>query len=103
MSEQSRDKKISEQDILRIFDQSTDPFMTASEIAEQLPVTVQAVNYRLNQMHEDDLVGKKPTGASAVGWWAEVAPRLDPAIAGELEEDEEPAVSHDELKAELLE
>lgn len=103
MGEQSRDKKISEQDILRIFDRSEEPFLTASEIAEELPVTVQAVNYRLNQMYEDDLVGKKRTGASSVGWWAEVAPRLDPEVAAELAEDEEPAISHDDLKSELLE
>lgn len=101
MSETSRDKKISEQDILKVFDESDEAFMTASELAEVLPVTQQAVNYRLNRMHEKGLVEKKKAGASAVGWWAKVAPRLDPGVAADLEEDEEPAIGHDELKAEL--
>jgi len=101
MSKESRERKISEQDILKLFDDANEPFMTASEIAEQLPVSRQAVNYRLGQMNEKDLVGKKKTGASSVGWWAKVAPCLDADVADSLQNDEEPAVSHDDLKAEL--
>lgn len=76
MSNEPRAKKITEQDILKVFDRAEAPFLTASEIAEQLPVSRQAVNYRLEKMREKDLIGKKKTGASAVGWWAKVAPEL---------------------------
>lgn len=75
-TDQSQGEKISEQDILKIFDNADEPFLTASEIADELPVSRQAINYRLDQMREKDLVGKKKTGARAVGWWAKVAPKL---------------------------
>ena len=68
--------KISEQDILKVFDAAEEPFLTSSEIADELPVSRQAVNYRLEKMHENGDVGKKKTGARSVGWWATVAPRL---------------------------
>ena len=65
---------VSEQEILKLFDAADEPFLTAGEVAEQLPISPQAVNHRLNEMREEGLVGKKQVGASAVGWWAEVAP-----------------------------
>jgi len=76
MSDTAQDKKISEQDILKVFEEADEPFLTAPEIADRLPVSRQAVNYRLEKMLEKDLVGKKKTGARSVGWWAKVAPRL---------------------------
>lgn len=76
MSNSEQGHKITEQDILKVFDRATDPFLTASEVAAALPVSRQAVNYRLNQMLNKGLLGKKKTGARAVGWWAEVAPSL---------------------------
>lgn len=97
-----RSHKITEQDILRIFDTADEPFLTSSEIAEQLPVSRQAVNYRLKQMREKNLVDKKKTGARSVGWWALVAPRLDPDAADRAEAaDRGSAVSLNELDAEL--
>jgi hypothetical protein len=94
-------EKVTEQDILKVFDGTDEPFMTAKEMADELPISREAVHYRLEQMREKNLVGKKKTGARSVGWWAEVAPRLDPAVAADLESDEEPAISHDDLAAEL--
>jgi predicted transcriptional regulator len=85
MSGQSRDKKTSEQDILKVFDATDEAFLTASEIAEELPVSRQAVNYRLKQMHEKGLVERKKAGAHAVGWWAEVAPALSAEAAEGVE------------------
>jgi predicted ArsR family transcriptional regulator len=76
MSENPAHEKITDQDILKVFDNTDDPFLTAGEIADQLPVSRQAVNYRLDRMHEEGVVDRKKTGARAVGWWAKVAPRL---------------------------
>lgn len=84
--------RVSEQDILKIFDNSDDPILTSSEIADELPVSRQAVNYRLKQMHEEGLVDRKETGARAVAWWATRTPapsddtlRDIEATEGELE------------------
>ena len=94
--------KISEQDILKVFDAADEPFLTASEIADELPVSRQAVNYRLDAMLEKNLVGKKKTGARSVGWWAEVAPELsDEARRRADAADQDKAVSLEDLEAEF--
>jgi DNA-binding MarR family transcriptional regulator len=77
--------EVTEQDILLVFDSTDDPFMTAKEIADELPITRDAVLRRLKDMEDEGLVGSKRTGARAVGWWAKVAPKLDPELAEELE------------------
>lgn len=88
-------EKVTEQDILKVFDATEDAFLTAGEIADQLPISRQAVNYRLKQMQEKDLVEKKKAGARAAGWWANFAPapseetlRDIEATEGELERGE---------------
>jgi len=81
--------EVSEQDILLVFDSTDEPFMTASEVADELPITRDAVLRRLKGMEEKGLVGHKKAGARAVGWWAKVAPKLDPELAEELEEQAE--------------
>jgi len=62
ISNSKQGEKISEQDILKVFDVTDDPFLTATEIADQLPVSRQAVNYRLEKMFEKGKVNKKKTG-----------------------------------------
>jgi len=94
-------EKVSEQDIFKVFDDSEAPFLTAQEIADELPISREAVHHRLQQMREKDLVGKKKTGARSVGWWAKLGPRLAPDVEERLEGDEEPAVTHEELRGEL--
>jgi predicted ArsR family transcriptional regulator len=82
MSETDRDESgrftetVTEQEILKVFDQIEEPFVTASELADELGVSRQAANYRLKRMRDNGLVNSKKTGARSVGWWAEVAPRL---------------------------
>jgi predicted transcriptional regulator len=88
-------EKVTEQDVLKLFDKADAPFLTAREIADELPISREAVHYRLTQMLEKGTVGKKKTGARSVGWWSEVAPapsaetRHDiEATEGELERGE---------------
>ena len=92
-------EKVTEQDILKVFDRVGEP-MTAKELAEELPITKDSVTYRLKKMQDDDLVGRKKAGASAVVWWAKVAPGLDPEVAKEVEEAER-AMTQEELEEEL--
>lgn len=91
--------KVTELDILKVFDAADEPFLTASEIAERLPVSRQAVNYRLNGMHDEGLLGKKKVGARAVGWWAEVAP--EPADSDAPEYEDADGISQREMQARL--
>lgn len=103
MAESSRyDKKVTEQDILKAFDEADAPFLTASELSDALPITRSAVNYRLKKMREKGLVERKSAGANAVGWWAVLAPRLsEDAQARADEASRDGAVSLDELEAEF--
>lgn len=68
---------MSEQEILEAFDRADAPVATAKEVADELPITKDAVGYRLNKMHDRGLVGRKDAGASAVVWWAKVEPKPD--------------------------
>jgi len=79
--------KVTEQDILKIFDRVGEP-MTAPELAEELPITPDAVTYRLKKMKEKGLVDRKRAGANAVVWWAEVAPELSEEAKRRVEEAE---------------
>jgi DNA-binding MarR family transcriptional regulator len=60
---------IPDNDFLRIFALSPDPVLSATEITEQLPVSNQAVNKRLNRFERDGLVHSKKVGASAKIYW----------------------------------
>lgn len=108
MSEQQRDEsgefteKVTDQDVLKVFDAADAPVLTASEVAAELPITREAAGRRLNRMREDGLVDRKQTGARAVAWWATVAPRLSPEARRRADAaDPETAVSLDELEAEF--
>lgn len=103
MAESSKyDKKVSDQDVLKVFDAAEAPFLTAGEIADTLPITRSAVNYRLNKMREKGLVDRKETGSRAVGWWAKVAPQLsEEAQARADAADRDDAISLDDLEAEF--
>lgn len=99
-------EKVTDNDILLVFERHDAPFMSAKEVAEELPITKSAVNHRLNQMQDDGLVAKKKIGARAVAWWALEAPRLSAETKNALEESESDleegnTVNHDELKDSL--
>ena len=85
-AENQYDKKVSEQEILKVFDNADTPVLTANDLADALPLTRQGANYRLNQMHGKGLIGKKKPGARAVVWWATVAPRLSEETKRSIEE-----------------
>jgi len=81
--------EVSEQDILKVFDRADEPVLTAKEVSDELPISRDAVTYRLNKMHEEDVVGKKETGARSVAWWAKVAPELSDESKARVEESRE--------------
>jgi CTP-dependent riboflavin kinase len=91
---------------LKVFDRADAPFLTAKELASELPFTQQAANYRLQQMHDKNHVGRKQAGGRSVGWWSKVAPAASEetlrdieTTEGELERGE--TISQDEMKRRL--
>jgi len=71
--------EVTEQDILKVLNSADAPVLTASGIADEVPVGDKAVYLRLRDMHDSGLVGRKEIGARAVAWWAKVEPRPEPA------------------------
>lgn len=62
-------KTVSDETILDQFRKADDPFLTAGEIADGIPLKRDTVNYRLKELLEKERVGRKKVGARAVGWW----------------------------------
>jgi len=112
MSEHSRDEsgqfspKVTAQDVLKAFDRTDDPFLTAPELADTLGVTRHTITRRLREMQETGLVDRKEAGSHAVVWWAERAPRLSAEARAGVEASREQiergeTVSQDEMKQRL--
>ena len=85
------EETVTEQEILKVFDYEDDPVLTAPEVAEGLrrfgkEITPEGVRNRLDRMAKKGLVSRKKLGARAVGWWAEVAPELDPETGRTVDE-----------------
>lgn len=64
-----RTKQISDEEILHVFKESEDAFLTAGEIADTFGYTNQGIIKRLNDLHDRGLVERKEAGGRAVGWW----------------------------------
>ena len=97
-------EKVTKQDILKVFDATDEPVLSASEIAEELDVARQTVSRRLKSMADEGLVESKQMGARSVAWWATVAPALSPDAAARADAaDRESAVSLSELETEFAE
>ena len=107
MSEAGRDddrheRKITDHDVPNVFDNADEPVLTASEVAKPLPVTRQAINSRLDRMHENGLVDRTDAGARSVVWWATVAPELSETAHDEADSaDRADAISLDDLEVEF--
>ena len=94
--------EVTEQDILKVLNSADAPVLTASDIADELPVGDKAVYLRLRDMHDRGLVCRKEIGARAVAWWAKVEPRPEPATDDGLEK-YRGMIETDKTAAELVE
>jgi len=71
MSDDSRTPRVTDKDILGMFRSASDPVLTASEVADELPIGHRGTLNRLHSLREDgDLGGKLISGQSTV-WWLE--------------------------------
>jgi predicted ArsR family transcriptional regulator len=56
-------------DVLSVFEQSDDPVLTASEVADYLDVSRRTALRKLQELEEQGEVGRKEVGSRAVVWW----------------------------------
>lgn len=61
-------QEVADDEILAIFRRSSDPYLTASEVAEIVGLSRQGAHSRLLDLYERGRVDRKKTGRT-VGWW----------------------------------
>jgi len=64
-----RPEKESDEAILEVFQQSEDPFLIASEVAEDLSIGQRATYKRLKKLEKDGKLESKSIGGRGTGWW----------------------------------
>lgn len=75
MSESDRDgggrysPAVTDGDIFGVLERASAPVLTATEIADELPIGRSAVRKRLVDLHERGTVARKTVGARSVVWW----------------------------------
>jgi predicted ArsR family transcriptional regulator len=60
---------VSDEEILAVFERTSDPVVTTSDLAEELPIGRRAVRERLSDLEERGIVARKTVGARSVVWW----------------------------------
>jgi len=60
---------VTESKLREAIERHENPFVTASEMAEELNVARQTAYKHLQRMHENSCLEKKKIGGSAVIWW----------------------------------
>jgi len=63
-----RKETVSDEEILFIFSTQSDPFLTTSEVAEELDFTLTGARKRLYSLEESGYLKSKKAGNSPV-WW----------------------------------
>lgn len=70
MSERpGRSPEITDEEILDVFRNASDPVLTTSEIAGEFDITHRGVRDRLDKLTEEGTLESKDVGARAKVWW----------------------------------
>ncbi|MCD2200800.1 winged helix-turn-helix transcriptional regulator [Halobacterium sp. KA-4] len=64
-----RPPDVSDKEILQVFEQSGDPVLTASEVADQLDIGRRGLLSRLDQLESEGFLKSKKVGSRSTVWW----------------------------------
>ncbi|WP_135851107.1 winged helix-turn-helix domain-containing protein [Halorussus salinus] len=64
-----RKPQVSDDEILTIFQESEDPVLVASEVADQLPISRRGVYKRLKKLRDQGQIKSKKAGGRSMVWW----------------------------------
>lgn len=64
-----RPPEVSDKDILEVFTSSTDPVLTATEVADPLSIGRRGILTRLENLESQGLLRSKDVGARSTVWW----------------------------------
>lgn len=81
-----RTPRVTDEEVLAVFADATDPVLTTTEVAAQVPIGKRAVLNRLNALHDQGRVRRKAVGPRGQVWWVPgvPVPRADGEAAGGL-------------------
>ena len=75
-SKPGRKPRVSNDEILALIERLTSeggrkrsPFVTADDLADELPITSRALRYRLDDLVEDGVIATRTVGSRAKVWW----------------------------------
>ncbi|NGM70267.1 hypothetical protein G6M89_14820 [Natronolimnobius sp. AArcel1] len=69
MAGPGRKPTVSDSEILRVFEEASDPVLTTSEVAEEIDLGRRGTYSRLQQLSEADELELKKVGETAAVWW----------------------------------
>ena len=64
-----RKRRVSDSEILEIFQATNEPVLTVGDVAEQLPIGQRGLHDRLKSLEKEDLLSSKLAGQTTV-WWS---------------------------------
>ncbi|WP_435101791.1 MarR family transcriptional regulator [Halarchaeum sp. P4] len=71
MSARGPDPRVTTSDLREIIKDHEEPFVTASDIADETGVARQTAHKYLQRLHEEGELERRKIGGSAVIWWLE--------------------------------
>ncbi|MEZ3162315.1 winged helix-turn-helix domain-containing protein [Halorubrum sp. RMP-47] len=75
MGDPGRKPTVSDEEILYVFQQSSDPVLTTSEVAEEIGIGRRGAFDRLRKLTEDGSLEMKKIGETGAVWWSPKALR----------------------------
>ena len=68
-SKAGRKPRVTDDEILQLFRDTSDPVLSTSEVAERLPIKRRATHKRLTSLREDERLAGKQIGGRNTVWW----------------------------------
>ena len=75
-SKPGRKPRVSNDEILALIKRLTSegerkrsPFVTADDLADEVPISARAIRYRLDKLVEDGVIATRTVGSRAKVWW----------------------------------
>ena len=69
MGSPGRRPTVSDDDILSVFEQASDPVLTTQEVASEIDIGHRGTYDRLKKLADEDLLKMKKVGDSGAVWW----------------------------------
>lgn len=66
-----REERVSDETIIRIFEEAEDPFLSTTEVADQLDYSQPGIRDRLYRLSDSGLLDTKETGGTRIWWLSE--------------------------------